>query len=439
MRSLINSALGVLLVTALSWQSVRTCFGQGVGTDLPRPSDGHGNGGGVRAKASNGPTLAPLQLRGPSRPDSEEVPTTQPVDLQGTGRDGDDEEMSAVPPESIAGAFRLRGEIRGEELQAALQRLLVGATRGGETPPELYDPAYDQYVNMSNVGVAWQSQDAAALADGALQLLEGERILMRPHAKLPAEKVLILAGKIAVEKKDTETLERLRKAAERHGKKEVAAQLSATNKLAAAARDEEEFFVSIEDTSPEEYGAFHDYAERIRGARIAGEAITLENLQDEIERSELLMKQRRDYLLRQIQKTSAVLPKDGQPDEAIAALSRLGGASRGWGIDDVNKYVERRTDSFNSAVSAERRRAERTVSGFDPYKQPNSYENRRSSGGSNGGGSNTSSSASLQIGANGQVYAGNQYVGRASLQRLASGHQIWIYRTPGGRTISRLY
>ena len=376
--------------------------------------------------------------------------------LQGTARPAVPEE-SAIPPESIAGAyrlkgdirpddqevddpqqvagsFRLKGNIRGEDLQAALVEAIITSTSAEATPPELYDPAYDQYVNMSNVSTAWQSQDAAALADGALQLLEGERILMRPHTKLPAEKVLILAGKIAVEKKDTETLERLRKAAERYGKKEVTAQLTATNKLAAAARDDEGFFISIEETSPEEYGAFHDYAERIRGARIAGEAITLENLQDEIERSELLMKQRRDYLLRQIQKTSAILPKDGQPDEAIAALSRLGGASRGWGIDDVNEYVDRRTDSFNGAVSAERSRAGRTVSGLNPYKQPNTYENRRSSGGST-----SSSSDSFQIGANGQVYTGNHYVGRASLQRLASGHQIWIYRTPGGRTISRLF
>lgn len=123
------------------------------------------------------------------------------------------------------------------------------------------------------------------------------------------------------------------------------------------------------------------------------------------------------------------------PPESIAGTIRLKGDIRpdDQEVDDVNKYVDRRTDSFNGAVSAERSRAGRTVSGLNPYKQPNTHENRRSSSGST-----SSFSDSFQIGTNGQVYAGNQYVGRASLQRLASGRQIWIYRTPGGRTISRL-
>src|SRR5690606_8618303 len=85
--------------------------------------------------------------------------------------------------------------------------------------------------------------------------------------------------------------------------------------------------------SPEEYFAFHDYSDRIRAARIAGDAVSLENFKDEIAGSDQLQPKLREHLLSQIEKTSALLPKDAAPDEAIAALTRLGGASRGWFSD----------------------------------------------------------------------------------------------------------
>lgn len=245
-------------------------------------------------------------------------------------------------PQQVTGKFRLGGEVRDEgELQDALFEVAAEST-----PLELHDPAYEQYVNMSSVGAAWQKQDAAALADGALQLLEGERILLRPHSKLPADKVLELAAKIATENHDAATLERLKKAAEVHGKKQLASQLAAAGKLGGAARSDEGLSISVEEVSPEEFFAFRDYADRIRAARIAGEAVTLENLKDEISGSEQLQPKLREHLLAQVAKTSAALPKDGVPDEAIAALTRLGGASRGWGslsdFDPTNKNSDLR-------------------------------------------------------------------------------------------------
>ena len=237
-------------------------------------------------------------------------------------------------PAVVAGAFSLKGYVRGEDLDSALRGILAGTSRAEETPPELYDSAFEKYVTMSSVGAAWHAQDPAALADGALQILEGERILLRPHAKLPGDKVLLLAGKLAAEKKDAATLERVKKAAELHGKKEVAANLAAAGKLAAAAaRGQEEMSISVEATLPEAYSLFHEYAERIRAARIAGDAVGLENLEDEVQRSEMLTTQPRNQLLALIKRTSAALPKDQKPDAAIAALAKLGGESRGWFSD----------------------------------------------------------------------------------------------------------
>lgn len=249
----------------------------------------------------------------------------------------DDEREPADPPTEVSGAFSLKGMVRGEDLEAALRSVLASASRGEETPLELYDPAYDRYVNMSSLGTAWRSQDPAALADGALQLLEGERILLRPHAKLPADKVLILAGKLATEKQDGATLERLKKAAELHGKKEAAAQLAASGKLGAAARGDEGMTISIGETTPEEYQVCSSYLARIRTAKIAGDAAGLKNLQTELASQTRLQPQRREQLLAQVQKIAAALPKDKAPDPALEALSKLAGNSRdytdSWAIE----------------------------------------------------------------------------------------------------------
>ena len=43
--------------------------------------------------------------------------------------------------------------------------------------------------------------------DVGLQLLEGERVLLRPHRKLPGAKVLELAARVATDRHDQPTLE----------------------------------------------------------------------------------------------------------------------------------------------------------------------------------------------------------------------------------------
>lgn len=197
------------------------------------------------------------------------------------------------------------------------------------------DPAFDRYMSLAELGDAWRSHDAAALTDAALQIAEGERVLMRPHAQLPAEKLLSVAAKLALEKKDQETLARLKRAAEVHGKPAFAAQIAATTKLGGVARSEVGFHVSLDETSPEEYRTFRNYLDRIRSARIAGDGTALVALEAEIKVLPDLQPASRDYLLQQIKQTAANLPKMDKPDDTIAVLDRLSGASRGWFEDST--------------------------------------------------------------------------------------------------------
>ena len=399
------------------------------------------------------------------------------------------EGTAADSPVEVTGAFSLKsGIIRGDDLQSALLDAVVAATASPTVPPELQDPAYDRYVNMADLAVAWRSQDAAALTDAALLLLEGERILMRPHAKLPADKVLQLAAKVAAEKQDKTTLDRLKKAAELHGKKELAAQLTASNKLASAVRSEEGLSIAVDAVTPEEFAAFHDLADRIRAARIAGDPTELQNLKEAILTGQALPAQLRQHLLAQLEKQGAVA-QDGRPDAAISALTRLGGANRGWfsdatGIstpDPIRKIAPNglstghggethsnlmvvtppwidthgniyggsgNTGGSNGRVG--RAKLQFTSSGKaywvsdyrdgygrvqSPVKAHSQYDRQATASGSSTGSS--TSSADYRILSDGRVYAGSSYVGKAGRYTLSNGTQIWIYKTPSGRLVTR--
>jgi hypothetical protein len=64
-------------------------------------------------------------------------------------------------------------------------------------------------VDVLVLGEAWDYHDAAWLADVGFQLIEGERVLLRPHKALDAGKILVLATHVAADRKDQATLARL--------------------------------------------------------------------------------------------------------------------------------------------------------------------------------------------------------------------------------------
>src|SRR5262245_46946059 len=47
-------------------------------------------------------------------------------------------------------------------------------------PAELRDPAFDRFVDLAQVGQTLAAQDPGRLTDLALQMVEGERVLLRP-------------------------------------------------------------------------------------------------------------------------------------------------------------------------------------------------------------------------------------------------------------------
>jgi hypothetical protein len=172
--------------------------------------------------------------------------------------------------------------------------------------PELVDPAYNRYVDMHTVGHALRQGDADALVDCALQLAEGERVLLRPHRALKQGELLAAALRAAVESHDAEALERLSRVAASRKNEKLAAQVEQASKLADAARDpHSELTVPVRECTPQQYAEIHQCYSDARLAKITGDARSLESwdpdrldrLPDPIRpRLEQLLKETRDGL-----------------------------------------------------------------------------------------------------------------------------------------------
>jgi hypothetical protein len=146
---------------------------------------------------------------------------------------------------------------------------LGGPGRTPDASAFVPDPAFDQFVDPLAVGRAWEALDAAALTDGALALMEGERVLLRPHRGLPTKDVVTTAARLAVERRDEASLSRLEKAAATQQRDDLK-QLVAAARSAGAASKTAAVPVDIGTVSPAQYRVCSDVNSAALRARLTG-------------------------------------------------------------------------------------------------------------------------------------------------------------------------
>jgi hypothetical protein len=144
-------------------------------------------------------------------------------------------------------------------------------------PWTLVDPAFDRYVDFERIGAALRSGDAEMLTDCALQLAEGERVLMRLHKVLRVRELLQAAAQIAADRRDEAAMVRIAQVAELRKDQALVEQIEQVRKLASAARDEQsEIRVSIEECTPRQFSEIYRCCSEARLARLTGDARSLE-------------------------------------------------------------------------------------------------------------------------------------------------------------------
>jgi hypothetical protein len=204
-----------------------------------------------------------------------------------------------------------------------------------DLPSELQDPAFDTYVGLGDLGRAWDELDPVRLTDVGLQLAEGERVLLRPRqGPLTADRLLELAARLAGERHDRATLERLGRAAERLGDKALTGQVAAAQRLASGSRDlDPAELVSADQIDPQAYQLYRGYLLDIEGAGLLGDRKELQQIAGELPELRALPASQIESLRKLTRSLLANVPAEGEGTAASAGnlalfLNRLGDLSR---------------------------------------------------------------------------------------------------------------
>ncbi len=162
------------------------------------------------------------------------------------------------------------------------------------------DPAFDRYVNLTQLGKAWNNLDSALLTDVAMQLAYAEDVLQRQHKKIDADTAMDLALKLALEKKDDVALARLADAAGHYGKTELSARIKTSTDLSLASRSAEPALsISVSEVSSRAYGLYRSAVNVLTKIKISEDQEQLAKLESSSS-LEKLPEQLRDQLAQQI-------------------------------------------------------------------------------------------------------------------------------------------
>lgn len=199
-------------------------------------------------------------------------------------------------------------------------------------PENLRDPAFNQHVNLGLLGQAWEKMDPEMLTDAALQFVEAERILLRPHKSLSADDLLATAIRAAAQKKDGQSLKRLQSAAAKRENKELQAQIEAATKLAGETRSLGGMSLAVGEVTPEEYARLYKCLEAVERCHIIGDPSTIEPW-EEVSAEQLGLRTEQAEHIKRIMREARSTDGNKMDEELKNTLDQLGTATRQHGAD----------------------------------------------------------------------------------------------------------
>lgn len=199
---------------------------------------------------------------------------------------------------------------------------------------QVSDPAFDQYVDMKLLGIAYSKLDPAGLTDGALQLAEGERVLKRSHKGMKAADVLEAAIRLASQKGDKASLERIAKHAQATNNQALSARITSLLQLAAVPRAAGAE-LKLEDGSEEENRIAELVRQDVEGARLEGGAAKIDDITEfvkAVRKDNVISEGAETALLKYLSDVKKDIPSQARPSSAAtldSALAALSASSRG--------------------------------------------------------------------------------------------------------------
>lgn len=193
------------------------------------------------------------------------------------------------------------------------------------------DPAFEAYASIELIQQAVASGNAELLADVALQVGQGEKVLHRPRKGVTAQILFQSAIQAATDAGEPATLERLEAGAKELGLKDTLELIAASKKLAGTARKLEMApGLRPEDTTAESMVLYNALVQEVRKAKQRGLEADLEDLKVSV--SDLpLHELQKTHLLKLTEETlvamkGAEAPAEEEGDDAV--ITQLAGATR---------------------------------------------------------------------------------------------------------------
>lgn len=211
-------------------------------------------------------------------------------------------------------------------------------------PDEFVDRAFERYVDVKALRDAYLTKNAALMTDVGLELLEGERVLLRSHRGLKASTVFEAALRVATDQIDVATLDRLSKVAEKIGDKTLGDKVKVSRQLADKPRAAEPPVPAPDENLPaNEVIEIQNQMERFERARAVGDVAGLKALQVELKERPGKAGSLSAYLAKQVNEVVASLgDAEGGRDDVVTTLGKLSGTSRG--LPGLAIGLERKAD-----------------------------------------------------------------------------------------------
>jgi hypothetical protein len=218
---------------------------------------------------------------------------------------------------------------------------LAGPTRS-ILPADFQDASFESYIDLLLIGPALSSRNSSLLTDLALQLVEGERVLGRPHKSgVTARGLLSKAAKLASDKRDEASLKRLSKAAEKLKDKDLTSQLAAIAKLGGSSRAlDPALTIPLDTLSVEGAIGIASLLDQVREAELVGDVGLLDTVEARLKDEDKISIAQKGAITKHVHNArEAILATKSSKDDPIAKLAAV---SRDWGnpFEDLRKSAE---------------------------------------------------------------------------------------------------
>jgi hypothetical protein len=212
---------------------------------------------------------------------------------------------------------------------------------------------FDRFVHRGHQAKAWATLDPSALADSVLQTLEAERVIGREDPNLPATQIFQLTLRMALEKNDTETVQRLERGAEQANRQDLAAQVIAAQKTAGKARTlDPALQIPLDQCDIQTLAVYEAFRHDIQSAKFSGDARLIRDVLEDLDQLPSFPVPFLSSLKQEA--TDAIEGMEATPELPVA-LDRLVDNSRGirWQWQGVKSGLQATPDTNVSHLGVE--------------------------------------------------------------------------------------